>query len=278
LCAYGAIALDNATAYRQIESTLKTLRDTQAELIEKNNLLAKAYQSLEDVSLTDPLTGLRNRRFLLQHLEADVAMTLRRYDERYLTANSNLVKDADLLFFLVDIDHFKSVNDQFGHAAGDAVLMEVGRRLRQVVRESDYLIRWGGEEFLLVARATNRREAELVAERIRTIIAETAFDLPDGQKLMKTCSVGYACFPFLPSKPGLLTWFQVVELADQGLYMAKNRGRDAWVGVSCTDLTQADDIYQRLLQKTSEAAKRGEIRLVSSRPLQMEVARTQSPA
>ena len=81
LCAYGAIALDNADAYRQVAATLKALRTTQAQLVEKNLELEGAYKALEDVSLTDQLTGLRNRRFFLQHVDADVGLSMRSYDE-----------------------------------------------------------------------------------------------------------------------------------------------------------------------------------------------------
>ena len=140
LCAYGAIALDNAAAYRQSETTLKTLRETQAQL--------------EDASITDALTGLRNRRFLLQHIERDVAMILRHHDNRPGDGAAPAGSNMDLVFFMVDLDHFKSVNDTYGHSAGDMVLVQMRERLQEVFRESDYLIRWGGEEFLLIARTT----------------------------------------------------------------------------------------------------------------------------
>ena len=99
---------------------------------------------------------------------------------------------------MVDLDHFKDVNDRHGHAAGDAVLVQMQERLREVFRESDYLVRWGGEEFLVLARATRRDEARVVAERIRRAVADREFLLPDGERLRKTCSIGFACFPFVP--------------------------------------------------------------------------------
>src|SRR5450830_1173361 len=92
----------------------------------------------------------------------------------------------------------------------------------EVFRESDYLVRWGGEEFLVLARATRRDEARVVAERIRRAVADREFLLPDGERLRKTCSIGFACFPFVPDAPRLLSWSEVVELADQALYLAKH--------------------------------------------------------
>jgi diguanylate cyclase (GGDEF)-like protein len=259
LCAYGAIALDNASAYRQVAAT-------QEQLLEKNLELEQAYKALEEVSLTDQLTGLRNRRFFLQNVDADVAMSLRGYDagqHRELT-ECDIHAPKDLVFFMVDLDHFKEVNDRYGHAAGDSILVQMQERLREVFRESDYVIRWGGEEFLVLARATHRDEAPGVAERMRRAVAERDFELPDGERLSKTCSIGFACFPFLPEQPRLLSWSQVVELADQGLYIAKRSGRNAWAALYSTEATRPDGVFPRLMQQLGQAVADGEVRLVSN--------------
>ncbi|HEV7816618.1 MAG TPA: sensor domain-containing diguanylate cyclase [Janthinobacterium sp.] len=265
LCTNGAIALDNASAYRQVEATLKALNATQKQLLEKNLELERAYTALEEVSLTDQLTGLRNRRFFLQHVDADVAMSLRAYDQlQHDGAASAAGQGKDLVFFMVDLDHFKEVNDKYGHAAGDSVLMQMQERLREVFRESDYLIRWGGEEFLVLARATHRDDARLVAERIRAAVANRPFVLPDGLALPKTCSIGFACFPFLTAQPRLLSWSQVVELADQSLYIAKKSGRNAWAALYGTALTQPEGLFARLLQQLECSLRDGQVVLVSN--------------
>jgi diguanylate cyclase (GGDEF)-like protein len=247
LCAYGAIALDNAAA--------------QAQLLEKNLELERAYKALEDVSLTDQLTGLRNRRFFLQHVESDVALSLRGYDD---PAAAALAADRDLVFYMVDLDHFKEVNDRHGHAAGDSVLVQMKDRLREVFRESDYLVRWGGEEFLVLARATDRSEAHVVAERIRQAVSARAFLLPDGTRLARTCSIGFACYPFLPAQPRLMSWSQVVELADVGLYISKHSGRDAWTALYATDAARPEELFARLVHQLGDCVARGEARIVTS--------------
>jgi len=244
LCAYGAIALDNAAA--------------QAQLLEKNLELERAYKALEEVSLTDQLTGLRNRRFFLQHVEADVALSLRGYDGDEPEA------DSDLVFYMVDLDLFKEVNDRHGHAAGDSVLVQMKDRLREVFRESDYLVRWGGEEFLVLARATDRSGAYVVAERIRQAVSSRDFVLPDGTPLARTCSIGFACYPFLPSHPRLMSWSQVVELADLGLYISKHSGRDAWTAVHATGAAQPAELFARLVHQLGDCVERGEALLVTS--------------
>ncbi|WP_229414484.1 GGDEF domain-containing protein [Zemynaea arenosa] len=263
LCAYGAIALDNAAAYRQVAATLKTLSATQAQLLDKNLELEDANKKLEEVSLTDQLTGLRNRRFFLQHVDADVNMSLRRYDDPLRMGESS-APGRDLVFFMVDIDHFKEVNDTHGHGAGDAVLVQMQERLREVFRDSDYVIRWGGEEFLVLARATHRDEAKVVAERIRSAVAGRAFVLPDGTEVYKTCSIGFACFPFLPTHPRMLSWSQVVELADQGLYLAKRSGRNAWAAVYATAESRTEGLFDYLMHHLEDALAEGEARLVTS--------------
>ncbi len=269
LCAYGAIALDNAAAYRQVAATLKTLSATQAQLLEKNLELERAYKALEDVSLTDQLTGLRNRRFFLQHVEADVALSLRRYEDAAQQGHAGATPDRDLVFFMVDLDYFKEVNDRHGHAAGDAVLVQVQARLREVFRESDYLVRWGGEEFLVLARAIHRDEAKAVAERVRGAIAQRPFDLPDGTALSRTCSIGFACFPFLPAAPRALTWSQTVEMADRALYVAKHSGRNGWAALYATPATPAtppDELHAHLVHRLPAAVADGSVRIVTSLP------------
>ncbi len=265
LCAYGAIALDNAAAYRQVAATLGKLSATQAQLVEKNAELEKAYAALEEVSLTDQLTGLRNRRFFLQNVDSEVGMSLRRYDDPLRSIEHEAGGPGkDLVFFMVDIDHFKEVNDRHGHAAGDAVLVQMKERLREVFRETDYLIRWGGEEFLVLARATHRDDAKLVAERIRKAVAQRSFTLGDGTELAKTCSIGFACFPFVPAEPRLLSWSEVVELADQALYLVKRSGRDGWAAIYSTSETQYDELFPRMIHHLDEALAGGEAHLVTN--------------
>ncbi len=249
LAAYGAIALDNASAYKQLQATLSALRETQHQL--------------EEVSITDPLTGLRNRRFLLQNIERDVARSLRAYEDRLEQESPSDPADEDLVFFMVDLDHFKSVNDTYGHACGDMVLTQMRDRLQNVFRESDYLIRWGGEEFLVVARACNRKDAATVAERIRAVVAEKSFKLLNDIEVLRTCSVGFASFPFLPHQPHLLTWAQVVNFADQGLYMVKKSGRNACIGISHTDAQQGEDFYNRVMRNPKQAAQAQHIQLLA---------------
>jgi diguanylate cyclase (GGDEF)-like protein len=208
----------------------RSQRRLEAKVRERTRELESLGQALEQSSLTDPLTGLRNRRFLTQHIDGDVALTLRHYDSLCQRGEA-LPDDADLIFFLIDIDHFKGLNDTHGHAAGDAVLMQMRGRLQPVFREADHLVRWGGEEFLIVARATSRQHAAELAERARTMVADTPFKLPGGRTVRSTCSVGFACFPLATAQPRAVDWSATIALADSALFAAKAAGRNGWMGV-----------------------------------------------
>ncbi len=227
---------------REEELALRVAERT-AELEEVSAALVVKSQALELASLTDPLTGLHNRRFLTEHIHADVAQSVRQHEDS-VRSGALPANDADLIFFLIDIDYFKQVNDQYGHAAGDVVLIQMRRRLQAIFRESDYLIRWGGEEFLVVARDTRRGRAAELAERARAAVADEPFVLLDGAALSKTCSIGYACFPPAPRFPQALGWQAVVELADAALYQVKNSGRNGWYGVTEVDVQSVKDLRQ----------------------------------
>jgi two-component system sensor histidine kinase ChiS len=190
--------------------------------------LRRQNHKLEEISYTDQLTQLHNRRHLIRHLQGDLALCKRRY--QVAEAQQQYPQDADLLFLLVDIDHFKPVNDTYGHNAGDAILKGFSGVLKKVFRESDHLIRWGGEEFLVVVRFFYRKGAINLVERFRREVELTEFDIGNGNKLKITCSIGFSCYPFYQNRPEAYTWEQVVEIADQCLYAAKKTQRNAWVG------------------------------------------------
>ncbi|HTL99024.1 MAG TPA: GGDEF domain-containing protein [Holophagaceae bacterium] len=177
-----------------------------------------------ELAMRDTLTKLHNRRFLAEFMEHETAQALRAWkqpDGRRLT----------LKLLIIDLDRFKQVNDKHGHEAGDAVLCQLADILRETLRRPDIVVRWGGEEFVVVARDTGRVLPLGLAERIRRKVAGHPFRLPDGTELKCTCSIGFALYPFLPDAPERITWEQCVSLADAGLYFAKEEGRDRWVGL-----------------------------------------------
>ncbi|MGQ3054573.1 MAG: diguanylate cyclase, partial [Roseateles sp.] len=194
-------------------------------------LVDERTAELRELSLTDTLTGLRNRRYLELRLDDDLRLCLRRFETPgYEGVGDGPGPDADLLLLLLDLDHFKRVNDVHGHAAGDAVLVQLAERLRQVFRETDSLVRWGGEEVLVLARETERRDAAELAARVCAAVRDTPFEIGPGETVQVTVSIGFCAFPLDPRHPRLWDWRACLALADSALYAAKAQGRDGYVG------------------------------------------------
>jgi diguanylate cyclase (GGDEF)-like protein len=219
---------------RALEQGRQRLR---SEVDRRTRDLAEANQRLEQASLTDPLTGLPNRRYLLRQIQADVAQC-----RRALRAPPTPGLQRDLLFLMVDIDNFKRINDAHGHGVGDEVLRHFAAALSGLIRESDYAVRWGGEEFLIIARQADAAQAGAMAERICAHMRSLRVRVEHGLELGCSCSVGVAALPFIAAAPDALEWEQVIALADAAAYLAKARGRDGWVELSPAGTVGASDV------------------------------------
>jgi diguanylate cyclase (GGDEF)-like protein len=206
----------------RVQERTRELSERQQELEQANDELAKA-------SVTDSLTGLANRRFLTDYLEREVALLHRRY-LRATQGGPPPNALIDLAFVMIDLDYFKLVNDSAGHAAGDAVLRQLRDLLKSVSRSSDIIVRWGGDEFLLVGRDLSYDGVAELCERIRAQAAQHVFEIGEGRVVRATCSLGFAGYPFFREQLDALTWEQAISLADRALYVAKASGRNSWVG------------------------------------------------
>jgi diguanylate cyclase (GGDEF)-like protein len=185
---------------------------------ETHKRLAINHDQLRVQSERDPLTNLANRR----HFQDVMARQ----------AGESADGGFEGALLLVDIDHFKHINDAHGHGAGDQVLVEVARRLNDAVRRDDLIVRWGGEEFLILAPRAAPEQAEQIAERVLRSLGQTPVSL-GGVALRVTASIGYARFP-LPPYNTAVAWEQAINLADMALYTAKNQGRNRAFGITST--------------------------------------------
>ncbi|MCF4166629.1 PleD family two-component system response regulator [Zavarzinia compransoris] len=169
--------------------------------------LRATMQKTAEMALIDPLTGLYNRRYLENHLSA--RMDQDRGGERRST-----------VLMLLDLDHFKSINDTYGHAAGDAVLKQFAHRIRMNVRGVDLAARYGGEEFIVVMPETMADEARMIADRLVRVTAQEPFHIGDGREISVTVSAGVAQIAE-GERPG-----EVIRRADEALYRSKAEGRN----------------------------------------------------
>ena len=162
---------------------------------------------------TDVLTGWHNRRYLQVRLQEELARACR--------------DSSNLVCLMLDIDHFKRVNDTWGHAAGDAVLQELAQRVEAQVRASDVAARYGGEEFVVLLPSTNNAAGTRLAERIRAAVSATPIDLPGGESVHITASIGIANIAPGHDTTDLKTiGDSLIARADVALYSAKSAGRD----------------------------------------------------
>jgi diguanylate cyclase (GGDEF)-like protein len=162
---------------------------------------------------TDVLTGWHNRRYLSVRLVEELARARR--------------DGTRLVCLMLDIDHFKRINDNWGHAAGDTVLREIALRIESQVRASDVAARYGGEEFVVLLPGTDVAAAKLLAERIRTAVSKTPIELANGEVAIITASIGISEVQPSPDADDLKTIGDaLIARADVALYAAKSAGRD----------------------------------------------------
>jgi diguanylate cyclase (GGDEF)-like protein len=197
----------------RISSGERLLRSQQTIALDRETIkryaakLAASNRKLQNMAMTDFLTGLPNRRSALQRLKNLVA-EVQRYNE-------------PLSCLMIDIDHFKNINDSHGHDRGDQVLRLIARLLEDKARSYDMVSRWGGEEFLVISARSGVSDTLHLAERLRKAVAAWDIVLAEGLHLRVTISIGVATWNASLRNPG-----ELIKKADQALYQAKASGRN----------------------------------------------------
>jgi len=229
---------------RYAQRLQREVEERTAELAHRNDDLKRANQRLREASVTDPLTGLGNRRYLYEAVAALTAPA---------TEAAAVPPAAALL--VIDLDHLKPINDLHGHEAGDQVLTAVAEILRRCCRASDILVRWGGDEFVVVYLDADMNAAEQLAERIRSSVAKRVFNSSDGASVRTSCSIGFARFPFIREAPGQVSWEQLLAIADAALYHAKKE-RNGWIGWAGTAAAAGQAEMIAMLERDAESLER----------------------
>jgi diguanylate cyclase (GGDEF)-like protein len=206
----------NGTVVNSEIVTQRTLKDGDKIRLGSTTILKFTYQDkldesfqqkMYDAALRDGLTKAYNKKFFLERFETEFA-----YARRHR---------MHLSLVMFDVDHFKRVNDNYGHLAGDAVLMKLAKISQNTIRTEDVFARYGGEEFAVICRGIPLLNAGILGERIRTAVEATVFDY-DGQRLPVTISVGVAALPETPAD----TSAQLIAASDAALYESKKSGRN----------------------------------------------------
>jgi diguanylate cyclase (GGDEF)-like protein len=212
-----ALAIENRMLREQSrrakEKLEKALDELDRRVIERTRELTEANRKLNELSITDGLTGLFNQRHFLRQLETEFGKALR--------------YGRSLALLLFDIDHFKEMNDRYGHRCGGLVLKNVVGLLKDHLRNSDAAARWGGDELAIILPETDKSKASKVAEKLRGQLGKSSFAW-NGESFSITCSIGVAAIPDI----GIDDWNAFVETADKSLYRAKREGRNTVVAIN----------------------------------------------
>ncbi|HLP47773.1 MAG TPA: diguanylate cyclase [Candidatus Kapabacteria bacterium] len=252
-------ALEAFENQKKVDEYYRTLEEQNKELEKKYKELEEAKRKLEESSLIDPLTGLRNRRYIENFIQSDLSKVQKDGTKQVKSA-------SDVIFYILDVDNLKSVNNSFNHKSGDIILTQLTAVLQQECRPSDILVRWGNDEFLVVICFTDRNQAHAQAEHIRQVIANHSFQLENGQSTQLTCSIGFAAYPFLPQYPGALNWEQVITIVEKALHAAQKSRGNAWIEIKGTEKTNPANLYQQIRIEIKSLIANGELAISTSIP------------
>ena len=210
----------------------------------RNQMLSVSNEQLRLQAEIDPLTGLSNRH----HLQAVMA--------------ERPGRGLDGTLYLIDVDHFKQINDQCGHAGGDTVLVEIARRLRHTLRDDDLIVRWGGEEFLVLVRPLPPAEAEALAQRLLCALADAPV-MHEGKPVPVSASIGFGLFPMRTSTPQSdldINWERAISLVDTAMYMAKAHGRNGACSIQRIDAASTAEV-EEIIAQLEKSVREGRVDL-----------------
>ena len=214
---------DNSQLVHSLEKEKTHTELLNAELMEKN-------RELNELSLLDPLTSLRNRRYLFDIVMPEIEAFGRDYRQDISGRNKRVMDHRKGYgIFIVDIDHFKQVNDNYGHDSGDMVLVQFANTLKESVRRDDVVSRFGGEEFIVILKKVDEKSAADIARKLHDNIQAATFTLVDKRTLHLTCSIGFLFYPSSDGDDPGITFEKMISIADSALYYAKSHGRNASV-------------------------------------------------
>lgn len=244
LSSQASISIENARLYESLEKKVE----------ERTAQLNQANEKLRQLSLHDPLTALHNRRYVSEFV-SELSMNFIIRKVQLLEDNENMdisINQKVFGVFMIDLDHFKTVNDTYGHSAGDTVLVRISRVLAKQIRADDFVVRWGGEEFLIILNKTNPEYLDVFARKILKAISETPLQINADTTLYKTCSIGYCTLPLHAKAPDLLNLEQTINLSDFAMYLAKEKGRNCAARISMNHQTIPSLDCKEYLQKLSK--------------------------
>ncbi|THB66693.1 MAG: diguanylate cyclase [Gammaproteobacteria bacterium] len=246
LMSQAAITIQNAMAFEHLEDIIK----------ERTLLLQQSNEKLKLLTVHDPLTELYNRRYIDDYVIGET--------NNFISAKQRVLNKPDIRskslkediygVCLVDIDFFKKVNDTYGHKAGDVVLKHFSSALKNQIRADDIIVRWGGEEFLIILKNTKPYYLNILSQKILQKIRELQIPI-DNKTLKITCSMGVVDLPISARHPGFISLENAINIADFALYQAKESGRDIAVHFKIDDGAEFNEEMKKYLTSLCKESK-----------------------
>ncbi len=272
------------SANEQRDQLEQEVEKRTSELEQRNRELETLNEKLAEASVTDSLTGLRNRRYVDQFMNADISLFERSQTavfEDDLETNGEAAEQGPpgqrtMFFMMIDLDGFKLINDRYGHHAGDMALVQIKNVLEDCTRGSDTLIRWGGDEFMVIGFSSEFFGVKVLAERIRVAIANRRYSVGVGAFGRLSASIGIAAYPLIEDREHNCSWELVAKVADHAAYMAKASGRNAWVSLSGVEALDGGD-SETLSLRLEELVESGAMTLDSSLETKFEFPPHENP-
>ncbi len=227
--------------------------------------VALRTQELKEISVKDPLTGLRNRRYLEEVLYDDVDAFIQKKIFQLKKGANRRQENAELIYgiLMVDIDFFKTLNDRYGHNMGDRFLVQFSALMRKNIRVDDEVIRFGGEEFLIILKNTQPDYLDVLAQKIRNGINHIEMAL-ENEGFRRSCSIGYAQFPFYSQDPERVDFEKTIHLADLALYYAKRNGRNMSVKIMAHENLPDEGQVTEMISSLEFGLERGFFKILPS--------------
>ena len=217
LSSQAAISIENAKLYQSLEKKVH----------ERTVQLNQANEKLRLLSLQDPLTTLHNRHYISRFVsEMSMNFITRKNNYKRCLKTRSLYHKKVLSVYMIDIDHFNKINDTYGLHAGDKVLINLSRLLKKQIRADDYIVRWGGEEFLIILNGTNPDFLDAFPQKVLKAVESNSIKISEDNAVNITCSIGYSMMPIHVLTPDLLNLEEVINISDVALSMAKENGRN----------------------------------------------------
>lgn len=245
---------DNDLLIEQLNTEKLHTEKLNQELVIKN-------KALQRISRIDTLTGLKNRHYLFDVLKPRVENEIHSMwmGKKGLNKRRQPISSGYGVIS-IDIDHFKKVNDTYGHDSGDMVLKQFSRILCETVRQDDVIARVGGEEFIIILKDAEEKNLSILAEKIRLHVENSIFQVTDHREVRITCSLGLIFYPFFKHHPGDIGVKHVFYLVDKALYLAKENGRNLVVKVVCSERDSRDEhLLKSITQDLNKAIDTGQI-------------------